>query len=341
MVGKNYLDIAPEATYGVAPATGWKGIAVEDHGGHTVDVSTLQPKTMVYGQHGPTVTGRRTVEKGAKGTIKTYLASTGLLLLLRAWAGDVVKTTLEADEAYEYVFTTTNAMSTHSLATQVGREFGGGTMDRDTYVGGQIGELRLMQAMLATGTGVSDEGLAKVEFDLDYQKRDPDLAQKLPTYPDPELYMSAGDCTISIGADLDTLDGDDVECLKSWSLKAPTGASFDPECMSVHRDKASRGALPAPTVEMEWVYKTRDYYDAFLAGEILALRSVWTPSGAIEISDGIKPSVTVDIPAFALTGETPETANEGKTQQKLPGDILWNETDPMITITVVTSESDY
>ena len=339
MTGKNYLNLALESEFGVAPATGWRGVAVEDLGGHKIDVRNMQPKAMIYGQQGPSTRGRRTLEGGAKGMIKTYLSSTGILAQLRLAFGEAAVTELVPDAAYQYVFSSAGIPS-DSIAVQLGREFGGGGQDRDTLVGGQASELRFAQTLLPASSGTSDEGLAKLELDVDYRKRDAAAIERLPTYPDPELYNSVGECKIQVGPDLGSLAD---ECLRAWAFKYPTGLVFDDPCVSsVYRNKAARVALPMPSLDMEWTYKTRDYMDAYLAGDVLAMRASWQPTSEVYLlAPDIFPSVTIDIPAFQLTGDTPEESADNKTTQKLPADVLWNETDEMVTVTVVTSEADY
>lgn len=336
MAGKHYANLAREETYGTAPATGWAGAAVEDLGGHTPIVATLQPNFMKYGQQGPSTEGRRGLERGATGTIRAYLASAGLQTLLDGTFGPPEVTELAPGQAWESVYETSDEASLVSIATQVAREMKGGGLDRDTFVGGQVSEMRISQGLTPTSGGVTDEGLAKIEFDLNYQRRDPSHPERLPTYADPELYYAGGDFELLIGPDLDNLDD---ECLNEWALTVPTGLDLEDRCISTQvRDQASRGALPAPTMQMAWTYKGRQYYDAWLTGSILALRAKWEPTGDLFIAPGIKPSVTIDIAAFGINGEAPQESATETTKQNLPSDVLWNETDPMITITVVSSE---
>lgn len=339
MVGMNHMVIAREADYGTPPANGWLGLDVENLGGHTPVVAVQQPQVMRYGLQGPSTHGRRAIERGATGSIPTYLTSRGLQVLLDATFGLPDVTELAPGQAWSYVYETDSIASLVSFSTQVAREFKGGTLDRDTFAGGQVGQMTLTQGLASTGGGTSDEGLSKIAFDVNYQRRVPGEANHLPTYEDPELYFSGGDHTLSIGSSLSSLD---AECLTEWTLTVPTGLDFEDRCISTqNRDQASRGSLPAPTIQMAWSYKHRDYYDAWLNGEILALRSRWQPTGAIEIATGVKPSFTVDVAAFGLTGEVATESMTESTKQNLPSEVLHNGTDPMIKITVVSSEPPY
>ncbi|MCU1356385.1 MAG: hypothetical protein JWM89_1803 [Acidimicrobiales bacterium] len=338
MPGKNYANIALETTYGTPATTGYQGIRVADDG-HESNVLVLQPGGIVYGAQGPETDGRRAVERDATGALKTYLPSAGILKMLQCTFGAPVTTELVEDEAYQYVFETSDIASLSSITTQIGRTFKAGGADRDTYAGGMVKEFRLAQAKAPAGGGTSDEGLAKTEFDMDYQRRVPGFAVHLPTYPTPELYHSVGGLTFSIGTSLAPEDLV-AECIDSWALKYPTEIETDDTCASsLLKDKPTRAGVPKPTMDLGWTYKHRDYYEAWLAGEVLAFQALYEPAGAIEISAGIKPSVTWDIAAFGFTGKTPQMSESAKTKQDLPTDILWNRTNPMIRCTVVTSDA--
>lgn len=340
MVGKNYFEFAPESDYGVAPSSGWKGIRVSDDG-HKANVLTLAPGGIVRGQQGPQVDGRRAVPRDATGTVKTYLMSNGLGAWLRAGFGNaVLSTPAGATDARKMVFTTTSAASAFSLATILGREMKSGSVDHDTHVGGQIVETRFMQSLAPESGGVDEGSLAKVEFDLAYQKLDRAFAaHSSTTYVVPDLYYSIGECTLSVGPDLEDLDD---ECLNKFELKIPQGLDTNDQCInaSLIKDKAVRGSLPAPTLGLAWTYKSRTYYDAYLDGTIMAFRAKWENPN-IEIEDGFSPSVTIDIPAFQLSGDTPQMAEGAKTTQDLPAEVLHNGTDPMITVTVITSDTAF
>lgn len=339
MASNHFMNLAKEAAFAEAPAAGWVGTAVEDLGGHTPVVVTQRPEVMIFGQQGPSTRGRRTIERGATGKIPMYLTQRGMLVLLEATFGPAVVTELAPDAAYQYVFATSGAASPSSVAVQVAREMVGGAIDWDTFVGGQVEQMELTQGMPADGSGTSDEGLAKVAFDLNYARRDGSFGKVTPEYADTGMTWSGGDLTLQVGPTLTDLHD---ECLTEWALTVPTGLDFKSAnaCVSsVVRDRAGRGETPAPTLKLAWNYKNRTYYDAWLRGEELAMRSTWTPSGAIELAPGIKPSFTVDIAAMGLTGEPPKESKTEVTKQDLPTEVLWNHVDPMISITVVTDEA--
>lgn len=343
MPTKNYLNLAREGTFATAPSTGWHGVAVEDLGGHVANVPVLQPKTMKYGQQGQSALGRRSLIRGAKGALKAYLEtpSRPLLDLLEASFGEPTVTTLAAGEAYEHVFSTGGTLPLLTLAAQVGREFKAGGQDRDTFTGGQIEKVSMSQGMTPMSSGVTDEGLAKIQFGLDYAKMFPGVTstERLPTYVDPDAVFSGGDWTFLIGADLDNLE---AECVDGFGFEFMPGLNFDDAaCAStLTRDQAGRGAMPSAKMTSSWTYKGREYYDAWLNGTVLAARSAYEVASLwLDGDETIHPSFTIDIAAFGLTGDGPKESADSATKQDLASDVLWNEDDDMVTVTVVCSDA--
>lgn len=339
MPAKNYANLAPEGTYGTPPSSGWQGLVVREDA-HKVNVDMAYPVGIFYGQEGQTDEGLTVTQVGAEGTLKPYMPSTGIGLLLKALFGAPTTTTLDTG-AYQHVFTTGSNASTVSLATQIGRTFKDGTADRDTYAGAMAKEWRIDQAKRPASGGQGDESLAKMEVDFDYQRMiaPGDFTQKLPTYPTPELYHGAGaGFDVSIGSSLGSLSS---KCLTSVSFKYMVGLDIEDTCVStVLKSKPTRGQEPEASLDGEWSYAARDAYDAFVAGTPLAARLAWTGTAtATEIADGIQPSLTIDIARFVYTGETPEMSRDAKTKQKLPMKVLKTSGEPLLTVTYVSSET--
>lgn len=332
MAGKNYLAVAEEAIFGTAPSSGWAGVEVTDLGSHTPIVTTFQPETMRKGQQGRTVAGRRTSARGGTGTAKPVLATRGMLPFLAATFGTPVSTELVSG-VYQHVYTTSSALSPVSLAVQIGREFKGGGQDLDTFTGGQVSEARFTQGLSATSSGTSSEGGAMAEFDLNYAGFLPLTAEVNPVYPDGASF-TGGDWTAKLGPAGGVLSD---ECLNEFGLTIPTGADFEDRCIQNFRDKAGRGALPAPSMQLGWSYKDRTYYNAWIAGTIFSFEAEYKIV-AINLGGGYSPSVKIEVPAIAFSGETPQESATETTKQALPADVLWDEDAPMVTVTVVTDE---
>lgn len=347
MAGKNYVNVANETLFGQAPSSSWRGLAVEDDG-HKARVTTFETKNIVYGQAGPTAKGRRSVTNGGSGTLKSSLVSNGLGQLLAAgFSSATVTTPAGASTARKIVFELTDVASTKSLSVQVQRELKGGTVDHTTYAGGQVTELRLSQGLPPEGGGVTDQGFAKLELDLDYAVVERSTAQILPVYVDPGITFSEAEMLIgpaydSAGApsDLDVVLS--KRCLNKFDVSLPTGLRLDPDCIgaSLTREKASRGSLPEGTLGLGWTPSNAGLYESYLNGEILAFRCHWEPAGtAYEIEAGINPSVTLDVPALQLTGDDPQMSIDQPTTQDLPASILDNGDGVLARLTIITSDT--
>lgn len=347
MAGKNYVNVATESNFGTAPSSGWRGLPVEDDG-HQARVTTFEQKSIVYGQAGPTAKGRRSVTNGGTGTLKTSLVSNGLgQLFAAAFSTSAITTPNGATTAKQMVFELTDVASSESLAVQVQRELKGGGVDHTTYAGGQVTEMRFSQGLPPEGGGVTDEGFAKLEWDLDYAVVERSTAQKLPTYVNPGITFSEAEMEIGPAykpnGDPSDLDQDLTKrCLNRFEVSLPTGLRLDPDCIggSLTREKASRGSLPEGTLGLGWTPSSAALYEAFLAGDILAFRCHWEPSGtAYEIESGINPSVTLEIPALQLTGDDPQMSLDQPTSQDLPASILDNGDGVLARLIVITDDT--
>lgn len=338
---KHYISIAKELVFGTAPVNGWHGMVVEDLGGHNPVIVNQQNQGMVFKQQGPPVSGRRTSVRGAGGSLKPMLEFGGLaqLLLLECTFGAPVVTELVEDEAWEYKFET-GTTPDDSIATQTGREFADGTQDRDTWVGGQVEKFTLSQGMAPSSSGVTDEGLLKAEWGMNYRTM---VAhpEKLPVYSG-ELPYSGSDWTHSMGVDLDHLFED---CLDSWGLEWSTNLDFEgARCASkTNRDKAGPGGFATGKITGAAKYKNRQLYDAWINGDVLALRSEWKPEGIfLDAGNTVNPSFTIDVPAFGMEPDpSPKESKDAATKQDLPRQIMWDDVNdlPMMTVTVVSGDA--
>lgn len=337
MAGKNYVEIAHEATFATAPASGYRGVEAADDG-HSVNVLTSQRSGIRRGQQGPLSLGAQTTVRGGAGTIKTELLSNGLGFLLRAVFGDpVITTPVGATAARKHVYATSDLASAFTLSTIIGRELQGGAVDHEVYTGGQVTEFKLAQGLGPDGGGSTSDTNAKLEFALDYAKIDRvKTANGSTTYPTPLIAFGLGEATLSLGPDLENLEND---CLDKFEFVYPTGLDLSTRCISASlaREKAYRGSLPAPTLGLGRKYDNRDLYDAFLDGDFMAFRAEWV--GPVAIEDTTFPSVTLDVPSIRFTGSTPQMSQENSTTQDLPAEVLWNGTDPMVTLTLITTDT--
>lgn len=123
---------------------------------------------------------------------------------------------------------------------------------------------------------------------------------------------------------------------------APTATVATPTAgVSSSRHEPMRLSAPSPTGTLAWKYQGPAYYDAFVAGTEYALTAVWQGDIGIEADGTIKPSLTIEIPSLFFTGDDPEISPDAATVQNLPFEVTDNGTDPICTVTVVTSDTTY
>lgn len=109
--------------------------------------------------------------------------------------------------------------------------------------------------------------------------------------------------------------------------------------VSGERHEPMRAGTPAPTGALAWRYQDPRYYDAFVAGQEFSLSAVWEGDEVIEGTT--KPSLRIEVPSLFFSGDDPEISVDGPTKQALPFEVCDNGTDPVATITLVTSDSTF
>ena len=122
MAGKNWLTIAPEATFGTVPTIGWTDIPVVDLGQASPIVTVQQADVMRRGQVAPTMDGQRVDTRGGTQTIKPYLATRGMLPLFAAAINEPTITPSGGMNIHRFDLDDESPEAT--LAVQLGREFG-------------------------------------------------------------------------------------------------------------------------------------------------------------------------------------------------------------------------
>lgn len=336
MAGKNWLTYAPEATFGTAPSSGWADIEVADLGGHTPVVAVQQSAGIVRGQIGPSLQGRRTIVRGATGTLKPNLTTRGMLALFAAAIGDPTITALGGG-VNRLRFDLDDQQPSTSLAVQVGREFKNGTQDKDTFTGGQPVTLTMAQGLAANSSGSSTDGIPTVELDMNYSGFQPSVTERTSTLVDSVNY-SGGDFTAWVAPTLSAISAS--ECFNEFSIVIPTGFDFDDRCIStLARDRAGRAGRLLPTLQLGRAYKDRSFYNAWINGTPMAFRGTWSLT-----DDGVPFKVTVEVPSMSFTGDAPQESPEAVATQGIPAEVnsitdnLGNPL-PMVSVIVETDET--
>lgn len=333
-MSNGYLLFSSESTWGTVPGSGWRSIEASSDG-HKTAQEYLQHKGLRAGRAAPSVDGRRIVKQKGTGTIEVPGFSNGLGILFRAAASTAASAVHSGGtDAYDQVYTWTDVgvPENRSITTEVYRDRRSGTFDAYTYYGGRVVSLEIGQTL---------DALLNFKFNMDYKgvTRQSVLPTRTPTEVTAVLVYAWPDATISF----DPVGGDPAveECVASFNLTIPNELDVDDWCLKqgTSRHQPTRKAAPSPTGEITWKYQDPTYYDAFVAGEIFSLTATWEGTTAIEGST--MPSLTIEVPAVAFTGDDPEITVDNPTMQSMPFEVLDNGTDPAVTITIVTSDTTF
>lgn len=337
MPGSNFLVMGDEATFNTM-ASSFRGVRTADD---SFESRTFASEVggIAEGDTGDMLEGFRQSDRGGVHTVKPYLTSNGLGFLFRAlFPNAAITTPMGATDARQMVFSTGAAASSRSLSVVVGREDETGAVTVDGYTGGQATNAKFGQA-LSAASGSGDNDKATFELTADYVNHPrPTSAPGSRPYPSILSSFVAEDCTLSIGADLESLES---ACLNKFGLMIDTAIDVSPTCIGPSwREKARRGGQEKITLDLGWRYKGRDYFDAWLNGTPLAFQAKWEDT-TVEIEEGIHPSLTIDVACFTFNGKDPVSAAAAATEQDLPGIVRNNAVDPKVTVTLITSDTAY
>lgn len=332
-MSNGYALFAKETTYGTAPASGWRELEVVSDG-HKTRQETLPYKGIGSRRGAPASTNRRIIDKGGEGAIEVGAFANGLGILLRAAASTATSAVVDGGTlAYEQVFTWTGAgvPAGRSFSAEFYRDRRSGTLDAFTYSGGKVTQLEI-------GSDLDKHVMFKFAVDYLTAVRQSVLPTRSPAVVVPDFIYAWPDGTHTLtpaggsGADA---------CIQSYSATLPNELDTEDWCLKAGstRHEPSIKGEPAPTGTLTWRYEAPTYYDAFRAGTVFSLSSLWEAEDAIE--DTTLPSLKVELPAIRFTGEDPELSESDRTMQNLPFEVLDNGTDPVCRITIVTSDTDF
>lgn len=329
-MSNGYLLVASETTWGTTPSSGYRAIEAGTDG-HKTAQEVLQHKGLRAGRAAPSSTGRRNVKQRGTGTIEVPGYSNGLGILFRSAASTAASAVHPSGTlAYDQVYTWTDAgiPEDRAITTEVYRDRRSGTFDAYTYSGGRNTSMEIGQTL---------DGLLSLKFGYDYKSvvLQGTLPTRTPTEIDPDLIYAWPDATISIGP---ASGSETSECVASFDLTVPSEVDVDDWCLKkgTSRHQPTRKGAPSPTGSVTWKYQAPDYYSAFVAGTIMSMTAFW--EGDTPIEGSTKPSLKIEIPALAFTGDDPEVTPDAPTMQSMPFEVLDNGTDPALTITIVTSD---
>lgn len=326
------LIVAPETDgWGVVPTTGWRELEVLSDG-HTTRIGDAKYNGIRSGTGAPTSRNRRRFVDGGDGTIEIGGFSNGLGIL-NATVFETSDSVVHPDGTDAHVQTFRwgigSAPTSKSVAVELRRlRKGTSTLDAYTHSGGRAVQMEVAQDV---------DGNLAFKYVMDYKDvvRQPVLPARTIAEVEPDVVYNWRDATITIG-------GVPV-CIKSFGLTLPTGIDVDDKCMirDDNRHVPTRKGTPAPTGTISWDYGSPEFYDAFINAEELPLEATWVGPVAIEGEDeeAIFPGLTISLGAICYSAGDPSISIDEATKQELPFEILDNETDAVVELVNVTSDT--
>lgn len=324
---------APEATYGVAPSSGWRQLEVSSDG-HQSRQDNLQHRGIRPAAGAPSLSGRRVVDRGGEGTIEIPAFSNGLGPFFRSAASQSSVALLGGHSSvYEHIFELgdTAAPPNTSFTTEFTRERRDGTADWWRYAGGHATQIEVTQ---------DAQGLLMFRFAVDYLS-----AERLAVDPsrsatpvDPDIIFAWADALISL-TPLEGSGSAETECLSTFGLTLPLGVDTEDYCLrkGTTKHEPTRSGVPAPTGTATWRYQHPRYYDAFRSGAPFSLTALWEEGPDLE--GGTTPGLLIEVPCIVFSGEDPQVSPDDPTTQNLPFEVLSDDVNPPATFTFITSDT--
>lgn len=315
----NAILFGKETTYGT-PATLTRGYEGKADSWKRAQ-EYLESTGMYAGRQAKRSDRRVAINMGGAGALEIDVLNKGFGLILQAMLGSVSgPTQIGATAAYKTTAATTADDPDDSFTVQVQRTDMDGTQRNFTHHGAVLTSWSLSQAV---------GGLLVASMDFDFEDVDTITAAGTPSYP---AATAPFDWTQAAA----TIDGSAVDIM-SFELNADLALKTDRRFLrgSALKKKPCRSGVPQFTGTMEMEFEDLTQYNAFVAGSIVPIVVTWT--GAAIDTEAYE--IVVTMPACQFTGESPEASLSDVPKQNLPFEVLWNGTDPAITIEYTSTDT--
>ncbi len=269
---------------------------------------------------------RRQINMGGAGKLNVDFLTGGMGLLLQGLLGSVSgPTQVAATTAYEQTFESTDMLPSTSYAAQIERQYADDSGQEEfTHVGCKATQWRLrQQAGQALG----------LEVDFDFQDVGTATAAATAAYPASTEIFDWTMCGVSI-------DGGSFEEVRAMDFAANLQAKTDRRYLrSSALKKAPVGAgLPVYTATIDSDFVKTEFYDDFVAGNIVPVVFTWTHD-ADGIESGQAHTITLTLAACQFDGDSPMQQVGGVAQQRIPLKVLYNGTDPAVSLVVKSADT--
>jgi hypothetical protein len=318
------FSVGVESTYGttVAPTRAYEAQA-DDWAVTREDIPSVG---MRPGLQGEFTDRQKTVVMGAEGTTTLHVLDRGLGLLLRGMLGVSSGPTQQGSTvAYLQTFTTSTASPAVHYTAQMQRVDSSDTTRAFTYPGATITEWTLSHEV---------GGLLELELGWDARTELTSVAAGAAVSP---ASAATFDWT-ELGV---TVAGSEV-CVTSVELNGVLGLKTDRRLMCATsgglKRAPKRAAVPTITGTIQAEFEDLALYNRWVNNEIFAVVMTWTGAQIVSPHNF---RLQVTLPACKFTGSTPVSSLTDLTTQPLPFKALFNGSDPMCTITYVSTDTAF
>lgn len=314
------VGIAKESTYGTfeTPTRGYE--AKSDN--FALEQNVIESLGFYGGRH-TIVSDRRVVlPKGASGTLEFDLLNKGLGLLLQGMLGTVAgPTQVGATTAYTTTIETAADDPGDSYTLQVHRVTSAGTTLGHTYLGGVVTGWTLSQDI---------DQFTSLSVDMAFSTANNTDADGTISYPTSATPFHWGQCVVAVNS----TDTD----VRSCSLTADLGMKTDRYFLtgSTSMSQPVRSTLPRFSGELETEYVSDTIYDLAVAGTAVPITMTWT-GGLIEAGHNFSLTVTLQECVFDIVN--PSAAVEDLPSVTMPFTVLWDESNPAVSIVYKSSDT--
>lgn len=266
------------------------------------------------------------VKQGGEGAIAVDVQNKGMGLLLRdLFVTTTGPTQQAATPAYQSTHATGTGAPTTSATIQMLKAAVGGSTFAHTHLG-----------CMATGWEITQEVNGKLMLTANYDSQDVSTATAAgtPVYPSGSDLSTFhwGNCSVTVNA----VSVDFRRLTVTADYKQATDRRF--LRASYLKKKPVSNELPAYTGEFEGEFEDNTQYDRFVSGAVVPAVLLW--EGAT-ISGSHKFTFKVDLPAIQYRGESPEVALDALPKQTIPFVVLWDGTNPAITVTYKSTDTAF
>ena len=315
------VQVGVESTYGtaVAPTRAYEAKADT----FQRDVEYIQ--SVGFRKDMETVLSGRdqTVSLGATGSIEMDVMNKGMGLLLQHTLGTSAIAQQGSTAAYLQTFSTNDTGGTGSFTVQSSKVDSGGTLRGFTNEGSVITGFNINQELGAN---------TSMTFNFDSENEQTSTAIATASYPASMTPFNYTDATIEI-------DDSAVSTFTSFSLDGDLAMKTDRRFLkgSATKGQPKRAGVPSYTGTISGEFEDLTQYAAFSAGTEFKLEFIVTQGTAI--AGSYYPYFHVTMPTCKWTGSTPVASLDDMTTIDLPYTVLWDGSNPAITITYMSTDT--